>query len=249
MADKKHSRFSRKATFWGLVPAAGVGARMGTETPKQYLRLGGRTILEHSIRRLLDLPSVEGVMVALNPNDELWSELPVFNDARVRTVQGGAERSGSVLSGLREMRSLLHPDDWVLVHDAARPCVRSADLALLVEKLSGQAVGGLLGAPVRDTIKRVSGSSSIEATLERATLWRAFTPQMFRFQLLLQALEDALQRGIPVTDESSAVEAAGHKPLIVQGHSDNIKITTPEDLLLAESVIQEIELNVAGGIA
>ena len=248
MLKFRREKHLRQPVYWGLVPAAGVGTRMGTELPKQYLRLCGLTILEHSLMRLLHMPCIEGVMVVLNPEDQAWSELPVFNDARVRIVQGGAERSESVLNGLRELKTRLHPDDWVLVHDAARPCVRPEDLENLVNVLTEHAVGGILGAPVRDTIKSVASTGKeIQATVDRSSLWRAFTPQMFRFQLLLDALEQALQQGLSVTDESSAVEAAGHTPLMVEGRSDNIKVTTPEDLLLAETVVQEIEINHGGG--
>lgn len=236
---KRHNPSGRahQPSYWAVVPAAGVGSRMGAGVPKQYLRLAGLTVIEHTLHRLLQLPCIDAIVVALNSDDDRWRQLPVFADSRIEVTEGGAERADSVANALRFLSDRASPDDWVLVHDAARPCVRHADLQKLVSTLRDSPVGGILGAPVHDTLKSVTGDGAIEATRERAGLWRAFTPQMFRYQLLRQALTDAAAQGIRVTDEASALEAAGYVPHMVEGHSDNIKITTADDLHLAELLL------------
>jgi len=229
------------ARFWALVPAAGIGSRMGAEIPKQYLRLHGKTILEHTLERLLQIPELAGVLVAINAADTHWPELPLANDARIQVVEGGDERRDSVLNGLRALEPQVDEQDWVLVHDAARPCVRLDNICAMCEQLEGHPVGGILGVPVADTLKRSQqtgdGTFEIEATVDRSALWRAQTPQMFRFGVLYPAIQQALAEGYAITDEASAVEHAGLAPLMVEGRSDNIKITRPEDLVLAEVIL------------
>ncbi|MBR9909155.1 MAG: 2-C-methyl-D-erythritol 4-phosphate cytidylyltransferase [Gammaproteobacteria bacterium] len=227
--------------FWAVVPAAGVGARMGAGQPKQYLRIHHKTILEHTLELLLRLPGLQGLVVLVSPDDDGWRDLPVFSQPRIEVAEGGAERSDSVLNGLRLLRQRLQPSDWVLVHDAARPCVTIDDIENLVAAVAGHPVGGILGAPVSDTLKRADADRGIRETVDRSALWRALTPQLFRFAPLLQALQDALERGLVITDEASALEAAGLTPLMVEGRSDNIKITRPEDLLLAELLLRQPE--------
>lgn len=239
--QSESSAASREPAYWAVVPAAGVGVRMGADLPKQYLQLAGKTVIEHSLSRLLQLPMLKGVMVAVSREDVFWQELAVFADPRIRVAEGGAERADSVQNALRALADDARPGDWVLVHDAARPCVRREDLQKLVSTLADHAIGGILGAPVHDTLKRVGEAGAIETTQSRAALWRAFTPQMFRHGMLLQALTNATARGLAVTDESSAMEAAGYLPQMVEGHSDNIKITTPEDLRLADMLLRQIE--------
>lgn len=218
---------------WAVVPAAGVGRRMGSEVPKQYLKLQGRRVIEHTLQRLLDHPRIERVYVALSADDGYWDACDFAADPRVFRVAGGEERCHSVLHALRELRTAADPDDWVLVHDAARPCLSAGDLEQLITTLKDHPVGGLLGVPVQDTLKRISAQGEVGETVPRSDLWLAYTPQMFRLSLLTGALEQALQKGQLVTDDASALELAGYSPLMVEGHAGNIKITRASDLALA----------------
>ena len=225
--------------YWALVPAAGVGKRRGAEVPKQYLPLRGSSILDHCLSRLLEHPRIEGVYLALSPDDGWWPESGFHNDPRVTRVDGGRERCHSVLNALQVLSRRAAADDWVLVHDAARPCLRRSDLVRLIEQLSDHPVGGLLGRPVHDTMKRAGPDRRIEATVPREGLWHAYTPQMFRLGPLRRALERALAEGRLVTDEASAMELAGDRPLLVEGAGDNLKITRPEDLALAAFYLEQ----------
>jgi len=227
--------------FWAVVPAAGAGRRLGAPIPKQYLELAGRQVIEHTLRRLLDHPRISGVFVALSPSDDYWRSCAFAGDPRVVRVDGGAERSDSVLNALRAMVGTVEPDDWVLVHDAARPCLRLSDLGRLIGELEFHPVGGLLGVPVHDTVKRATQEGGVVATVPRQGLWRAFTPQMFRHRPLLEALERAARCGEAITDDASAMELAGFVPQLVQGHPDNLKITRSEDLPLAEFLLSRQE--------
>lgn len=224
--------------FWAVVPAAGVGKRMGADSPKQYLPLLGQTILERTLDRLLSHPLISGVIVAISKDDEYWPEIaPRYQDKNLHVAPGGEERCHSVLNGLQYLQSLASDKDWVLVHDAARPCLSEADINKLIDSLCNDNVGGILGIPVADTIKRVGANNYIEATVDRCGLWRALTPQMFRLVQLYDALSSALKEGVLVTDEASAIEWAGMMPRMVEGSPENIKITLPQDLWLAECYI------------
>ena len=225
--------------YWCIVPAAGVGKRMGAPHPKQYLKLSDKTVCEHTLLRLFTLKSIDRVIVCLSAQDEWWPQLPISKDKRIDVVSGGKERCDSVLNGLSFLEGKASENDWVLVHDVARPCVRVTDVQALIEKTRDHSVGGLLAAPVRDTMKRASASGEVETTVCRDNLWHALTPQIFRFGVLLKALSDALQNNSNITDESSAIEWAGGSPLLVEGHSDNIKITHPDDLQLAKLYLQQ----------
>lgn len=227
------------AGWWGLVPAAGVGRRVGTGIPKQYLELAGQKVIDLTLATLLDHPLVRGVVVALDPGDALWPETVHANHPGVWTCAGGAERCHSVLNALVGLAGRAADDDWVLVHDAARPCLRRADLDRLIAGLEDDAVGGILGVPVRDTMKQAGAADRIEATVPREGLWHAFTPQAFRLGLLRRALETALDAGRLVTDDASAVELLGLHPRLIEGHGDNIKITRPEDIPLAQFFLQQ----------
>ncbi len=227
--------------LWALVPAAGVGRRLGSAIPKQYLPLGGQRVIEHTLERLLGHPRVAGVYVALSAEDRWWPETRFAGDPRVRTVLGGAERPESVLRLLDALAERVGLDDWLLVQDAVRPCLRAADLDRLVERLADHPVGGLLGMPVRDTIKRVDGAGRVEATVDREGLWHAFTPQMFRLGPLRAALRGALAAGVGVTDEAAAMEWAGLRPELVEGAADNLKITRADDLALAAFYLSQQE--------
>jgi 2-C-methyl-D-erythritol 4-phosphate cytidylyltransferase len=220
--------------FWAVVPAAGAGKRMASQIPKQYLPLAGRRVIEHTLARLLSHRAIEAAVVALSPADEWWPQTDYAGHARVITVDGGSERCHSVLNALEALQQRADGSDWVLVHDAARPCLHPGDLDSLINGLSDDPVGGLLGVPVHDTMKRVDSQGEVVKTVPRAGLWHAYTPQMFRLQTLHGALTGALAKGELVTDDASAMELAGYRPRLVQGRPDNIKITRPEDLPLAE---------------
>jgi len=231
--------------FWAVVPAAGLGSRMGSARPKQYLPLAGRPVLDHTLARLRAEPRIGAVVVALAGGDRYWPSLDGATASSggtpVHTVAGGAERCHSVLNALEGLAALANEADWVLVHDAARPCLRREDLSKLMDTLAEHRVGGLLGLPVSDTLKRCREDGDVIATVDRAGLWRALTPQMFRLGMLRQALRAALSEGVLVTDEAAAMERAGWTPRMVHGHGDNIKITHPQDLALAELYLRQQE--------
>ena len=217
--------------FWAVIPAAGVGARMAADRPKQYLSLGGRTILEHSIDCFLGHPQLKGVIVSLAADDPFWPELPSARNELIQRVAGGRERADSVLSALLHLHAQgADEGDWVLVHDAARPNLSRADLDKLLAELADDSVGGLLAVPARDTLKRADATGRVQHTVDRSTIWQAFTPQMFRLGALHRALADSLVAGVAVTDEASAIEWAGFAPKLVEGRADNLKVTRPEDL-------------------
>jgi len=219
---------------WAVVPAAGSGSRMAAAIPKQYMMLAGEPVLQRTLQAMLGWGFLESIVVALSATDQQWPELPCAGDPRISTVQGGAERVDSVLAGLEALQPLAHERDWVLVHDAARPCVSAHLAGALREALADDEVGGLLALPVAETVKRASADQRVQDTVNRSDLWLAQTPQMFRYKLLLDAMRNALRAGVTITDESSALEYAGYQPLLVKGESRNIKITQPGDLALAE---------------
>ncbi|USD65671.1 2-C-methyl-D-erythritol 4-phosphate cytidylyltransferase [Vibrio sp. SCSIO 43136] len=221
-------------SFTVVVPAAGVGSRMQASVPKQYLTLLDKTILEHTVERLLSHPRIEQVVVAVSDTDPYFTESPLAQHSQVVRVSGGKERADSVLSGLSYLAENSDNSDWILVHDAARPCVQLADIDALIEGATSHPVGGILAAPVRDTMKRTNEKVQISQTVDRNNLWHALTPQMFKLQPLKEALEQALEQGVAITDEASALEWKGEQPQIVAGRSDNLKVTQPEDLALAE---------------
>jgi len=202
---------------------------MGASVPKQYLEVAGKTILEHTISRLLALHP-RRLVIVVSAGDERYRGMAVIDQCDI--VTGGAERADSVLSGLKMLD--LKANEWVMVHDAVRPCVRASDVISLCDKVSGDDVGGLLGIPVTDTVKKTLGQQVVE-TLNRTDLWLAQTPQLFRYGILL----DALKSPENVTDEASAVEKLGYRPIMIAGHSDNIKVTTTDDLALAEHYLSQ----------
>jgi 2-C-methyl-D-erythritol 4-phosphate cytidylyltransferase len=217
--------------FWLVIPAAGVGARMAADRPKQYLEVAGRCILEHTLDCFLDHPNLLGAVVCLAVDDPYWPSLALAEDPRIRRADGGRERADSVLAGLRALQQAgAADDDWVLVHDAARPNLARSDLDHLLDTLAMDPVGGLLAVPARDTLKRADAAGRVAQTVDRAVIWQAYTPQMFRLGDLRQALDAALSAGVPITDEASALEWAGKAPRLVEGRADNLKVTRPEDL-------------------
>lgn len=214
-----------------VVPAAGFGRRMQTDCPKQYLSIGNKTILEHSVDALLANACVQRVIIAVSAGDERFQQLPLAQHRQITVVEGGAERADSVLAGLR----VINDAQWVLVHDAARPCLHQDDLTRLLALREHSRVGGILAAPVRDTMKRGEpGKTAIAHTVDRNDLWHALTPQFFPRELLLGCLTRALNEGAMITDEASALEYCGFHPELIAGRADNIKVTRPEDLALAE---------------
>jgi 2-C-methyl-D-erythritol 4-phosphate cytidylyltransferase len=224
--------------MWIVVPAAGSARRMGAAVPKQYLPLAGRTVIEWSLAPFLQREQVSGVVVVLSEGDVRWSQTALAGHAKIITTAGGAERMNSVLAGLHALEARAAARDWVLVHDAARPCLSSADLDRLLTELANDEVGGLLAAPVVDTLKRADDQQRVEQTVPREKLWRALTPQMFRFELLQRALQSAVDNRVAVTDEAQAIEALGLRPKLVAGDADNVKITLPEDLPRAERILR-----------
>jgi 2-C-methyl-D-erythritol 4-phosphate cytidylyltransferase len=230
---------SLEAKCWAVVPAAGIGRRVGGSVPKQYLELAGHPVIDYSLRLFLDHPQIARVVVALDPADAYWPQTAYAVHPRVSRVDGGGERCHSVLNALDFLARDADDEDWVLVHDAARPCLRVADVDRLLKSLLNHPVGGLVGVPVRDTMKQVGQGGGVRRTVPRDDLWHAFTPQMFRLGLLRRALRAALDGGSLVTDDASAVELMGLAPLLVEGHADNIKITHPGDLPVAHFYLQQ----------
>lgn len=224
-------------TVWAIVPAAGIGRRMQTKIPKQYLNVNGRPIIETSLARIGALSYVKQIVVMLNPKDRVWPTLGLEQNGKIVCQSGGDNRYESVLNGLRYLEPIASADDWVLVHDAARPCVRIKDIKNLFNEISDHPVGGLLGAPVGNTLKLVDNNGNIVRTVDRVDVWSAYTPQVFRFRLLLDALIAVDKSEKTVTDEATAIEGLGHKPKMILGHRDNIKITQPQDLSLAEQIL------------
>lgn len=223
-----------------IVPAAGVGSRMKADRPKQYLLLDGKTILEHTIEQLLAFPVIDKVIVAISDTDPYFDELPISKDNRVIRVTGGGERADSVLSGLEYLKE--HQlSEWVMVHDAARPCIRHSDIEKLITEVVPHQIGGILASPVRDTMKQANQDSTIETTIDRSVLWHALTPQLFTTEILYSALKTGLEKGLSITDESSAIELMGYLPKLVHGRADNLKVTQPEDLDLAEFYLQKMK--------
>lgn len=228
--------------IWTFVPAGGMGLRMQAPLPKQYLPLLGRPVILHTLERLCAHPRIQGAFVGVSPEDRLWRkiETDVLRLAKFcGTTPGGDTRAQTVLNGLKILMERAKPEDWVLVHDAVRPCVRREDIDKLISSVIDGEEGGLLAFPIADTVKRADKNGVITETVNRAGLWRAATPQMFRIKKLTGAIEDAMRIGKEITDEAFAIEAAGGHPRVVACHADNIKITLPQDLALTELYMKQ----------
>lgn len=217
--------------IFAVVPAAGVGLRANTQQPKQFLSIGKHTIIEYALAPFLARDDVKRVVVVLN-DDHYWRELPVANHPKIVTAKGGDTRSKSVLKGLAAIDAA--ENDWVLVHDAARPCLSDLELGRLLSGIKGHPVGGLLATPVRDTLKKSGNEGCVEHTVDRSGLWQAQTPQCFRFGLL----SEALSKYPDVTDEAEAIERSGHRAKLIQGALTNIKVTHADDIELAEKLVR-----------
>jgi 2-C-methyl-D-erythritol 4-phosphate cytidylyltransferase len=227
--------------YYLVIPAAGSGRRFAAAEPKQYAALGNSTVIEHALAPFESDPDCAGIVVAVAAGDPLWPAIAARRSRLVETAEGGEQRAHSVRNALRLLAAQARQDDWVMVHDAARPCVTRGDLSLLKRELAAHPVGGLLATPLADTLKRALEPASrvthVDATLDRNGLWRAATPQVFRLGVLLRALEDALANGRIPTDESQAIEWSGQRPRLVAGRADNIKVTTGDDLTLAAAIL------------
>jgi 2-C-methyl-D-erythritol 4-phosphate cytidylyltransferase len=222
---------------WAIVPAGGRGARFGGSVPKQYVQAAGQPLIAHALHALLLHPGVTGAIVALPADDAHWPGWTSLAGKPIVTCTGGDSRADSVLAALEAMPEDVRADDFVLVHDAARPLLRHADLDALLERGRNDPVGAILAAPVRDTLKRAGDDGGIDATEPRERLWRALTPQLFRRLQLTRALQTAREAGIAPTDEAMAMERLGHRPLLVEGSEDNLKVTTPADLAYVEYLL------------
>ncbi len=222
-----------------LVPAAGTGSRFGAHLPKQYLPLAGQPLIRHALATLCAHPRIDRVVVVLSPDDLYWRsyDWSALGPKLMPVHCGGASRALSVRNGLFEVAGWARPEDWVLVHDAARPCLSSDLLDTLITALADDAIGGLLAVPVADTLKRADTEGRVERTVPRDGMWQAQTPQMFRLALL----HDALDRSTDVTDEASAIEAAGLAPKLIASRAGNLKVTWPEDMKLAELILRTRE--------
>ena len=223
--------------MWCVIPAAGSGSRFGGDIPKQYLPLLGQPLLAWTLARLATHPAVDGLMVVVAAADAWWPGWTRIAGKPVRTMIGGAERADSVLAGLRALAEVPGAGPWVMVHDAARPCVPHADLDRLVAAGTSDPVGAILAARLRDTVKQSGPDGRIAATLPREQLWRAQTPQLARRERLQYALEESARRAIVPTDEAAALETIGEFPILVEGSEENLKVTTGPDLALAEGIL------------
>ena len=223
--------------LWCVVPAAGRGQRFGGEVPKQYRLLAGKPLLLRTLEKLAAHPRIAGLMVALAADDAHWPGIEALCGKPVLTCGGGDARADSVLAGLRALNAHCAREAFVLVHDAARPCVGAADITHLIEQ-GMRAGGALLAAPLHDTLNCADADGRVAATEPREARWRALTPQLFRRGELIDALTAAQAEGVLATDEAMAMEHAGFRPLLVEGAPSNIKVTTPSDMLLAEFLLE-----------
>lgn len=221
-----------------IIPAAGIGKRVGAFIPKQYITIAGKSIFEYTVSAVLATESIDHCVVAVSSEDNRWRSIELLKNPNVHVVIGGAERSDSVLAALEYFTAT--DDDWVLVHDVARPCVTPEVIDDLLSQLVAKTAGGILALPLTDTVKKVNASSEITETLDREWLWRAQTPQVFPFLRLQQALNHAKQKGLHITDEASAIELLGDKPTIILGPVNNMKVTRPEDVALAEFYLKQL---------
>ena len=225
-----------KLPAWAIIPASGVGQRMQAELPKQYLKFIDKTIIEHTLDRILSHDSIAGAVVVLNPDDKHWVNLNYKSSKPLIIATGGRQRQHSVYNGLQALHSHIHEDCYALVHDAVRPLVSHRDISALIDTAQQHSDGALLAVPVVDTLKHQDDAGNIDQTVSRSGLWRAFTPQVFRASLLSKALEYVRENSCDITDDASAIETIGLKPKLVLGSVENIKITLPEDLMLARQI-------------
>jgi len=230
---------SSNSDYWAVVPAAGIGRRMNSSIPKQYLKIKGREVLAWTLESLQSFDKLRGIILVLHPEDRYFQEHLASSFPDIVCVEGGAERLHSVAAGLSAVQERGADHDWVLVHDAVRPCLHPDDLHRLVDALEGESAGGILALPVSDTLKQADSLQQVSATLPRENYWLAATPQMFRLGPLLKATNQALEVGHLATDEAATMEQMAYPVKLVAGRRDNIKITSAEDLALAEFILQQ----------
>ena len=229
------------AKIWAIVPAAGQGQRFSSAKPKQFFELNGQPIAEHSLSRLIAVSKIQQIIVPSDISSTLWSQVPSISHNKVKQVSGGEQRAHSVLNGLLSIKSSASDNDWILVHDIARPCITTEDINQLIAAIEDHSVGGILAARVDETLKKVASDNHISATVDRTEYRLAQTPQIFRYGLLKDAINSCLKKNIIPTDEAFAIESAGHKVLYVEGRRDNIKITRQEDLPVAAAILKSQE--------
>ncbi len=234
--NQNQPNFHPNLKLWAIIPAAGSGSRFSKTELKQYQNIAGLTVLEHTVARLNQLP-LTGYVLAIGEQDNVAQTLALANQEKAHFCLGGAERVHSVLNALQYLSRIANDDDWVFVHDAARPCVSQLSLEDLVQSAVDSEQSAILAIPVRDTLKRVETAPLISTTVDRSTLWQAQTPQIAKLGVLKNAIEQALAAGATITDEASALEFVGEQVNVVQGRSDNIKITYPDDLELARLIL------------
>ena len=227
--------------IWAILPAAGAGKRFSTQKPKQFFELNGQLVAEHSLHRLRAIPQIEAIIIPSDIDCTWWSQVPSLQQSNVKQVKGGEQRAHSVLNGLLSLDHMAADNDWVLVHDIARPCITPADINKLIDAVEHHSAGGILTASVNETLKKVSSDQQVEATVDRVQYRMAQTPQIFKFRLLKAAIESCLKAGITPTDEAFAIEYAGLPVLAVEGRQDNIKITRHEDLAIASAILNSQE--------
>ncbi|ORU91145.1 MAG: 2-C-methyl-D-erythritol 4-phosphate cytidylyltransferase [Cycloclasticus sp. symbiont of Poecilosclerida sp. N] len=231
---------NKAAKIWCVVPAAGVGSRFGEKRPKQYLPFRASTIIDVTIERLSACQEIEKIIVCTHPDDSFSSQSSYVDNPKVEVTAGGLKRADSVLNGIHFIKQQADDNDWVLVHDAVRPCVSLSDIEKLINTTLQTDVGGILAKPIHNTVKDVNGAL-VTKTLDRSSLWHALTPQIFKLVDLEKALLAAKKIDAIITDEASAIEQIGIKVQIVEGRSDNIKVTVPSDLALANFYINQQE--------
>jgi len=225
--------------YWVVIPAAGIGKRMGDDIPKQYISVCGKTVIEHTIDNFIDRNEIENICISISESDNYWPTLPISKNEKIITTVGGSERYESVYNGLRAIQDKATENDWVLVHDAVRPCLKKSIIDRLITDISSHDVGGILALPCSETMKRVNNSNEVEETINRQTTWRAQTPQMFKYKKLLLAIEKVINEDIFITDEAMAMELSNHKPIVILGDENNIKITHKIDLKYLELFLEE----------
>ena len=225
--------------YWVVIPAAGIGKRMGDDIPKQYISVCGKTVIEHTIDNFISRNEIENICISISESDNYWPTLPISKNEKIITTIGGSERYESVYNGLRAIQDKATEDDWVLVHDAVRPCLKKSIIDRLITDISSHDVGGILALPCSETMKRVNNSNEVEETINRQTAWRAQTPQMFKYKKLLLAIEKVINEDIFITDEAMAMELSNHKPIVILGDENNIKITHKTDLKYLELFLEE----------
>lgn len=241
MSDRVSPNAKSEPRLWVVIPAAGSGSRMQQSHPKQYLSIQGVTIIEHTLNAFLAKPEIARIMVCIAQNDQHFNQLAVADNPRVATTLGGSSRALSVLNGVNALAA--DDQDWVLVHDAARPCLSVNLLDSLIQQLKSDEIGGILAVPANDTLKRANSEQRIESTMDRSTIWQAQTPQMFRYGLLKNAINHSISNNIEITDEASALESMGYMPKLIKGDARNLKVTTPDDIDLAEFLLNSKYLN------